>query len=168
VKNLGGEILVTVRSPEGSWTDWAAVPGGGMTDVPVCALRADPTGSNAGTDPSHGDTDQLHDQLYLFSKGIGDRAPYLDIASETGTWSQWQPIHSGGTTDVAFAAAAIRDKLYQAGKEVLVPYPADAIRAWPISPRVNSPEERRSGSSRFLHDRALMAMMTFQWGSAGR
>ena len=41
------------------------------------------------------DTDQLHDQLYLFSKGIGDRAPYLNIASETGTWSHWQPIHSG-------------------------------------------------------------------------
>src|SRR5271166_5752587 len=28
----------------------------------------------------------------------------------------------------------------QAGKEVLVPYPADAMRAWPISPRVNSPK----------------------------
>src|SRR5271166_6193341 len=27
----------------------------------------------------------------------------------------------------------------QAGKEVLVPFPADAMRAWPISPRVNSP-----------------------------
>jgi putative SOS response-associated peptidase YedK len=28
----------------------------------------------------------------------------------------------------------------QAGKEVLVPYPADAVRAWPISPRVNTPK----------------------------
>jgi hypothetical protein len=28
----------------------------------------------------------------------------------------------------------------QAGKEVLVPFPADAMRAWPISPRVNSPK----------------------------
>jgi len=26
----------------------------------------------------------------------------------------------------------------EAGKEVLVPYPADRMRAWPISPRVNS------------------------------
>jgi putative SOS response-associated peptidase YedK len=26
----------------------------------------------------------------------------------------------------------------QAGKEVLVPFPADAMRAWTISPRVNS------------------------------
>jgi hypothetical protein len=25
------------------------------------------------------------------------------------------------------------------GKEVLVPFPADGMRAWPISPRVNSP-----------------------------
>jgi hypothetical protein len=30
--------------------------------------------------------------------------------------------------------------LFQAGKEVLVPFPADAMRAWPISPRVNSPK----------------------------
>jgi putative SOS response-associated peptidase YedK len=28
----------------------------------------------------------------------------------------------------------------QAGKEVLGPFPADAMRAWPISPRVNSPK----------------------------
>jgi putative SOS response-associated peptidase YedK len=28
----------------------------------------------------------------------------------------------------------------QAGKEVLVPYPAEAMRAWPISPSVNSPK----------------------------
>jgi putative SOS response-associated peptidase YedK len=28
----------------------------------------------------------------------------------------------------------------QAGKEVLVPFPGSAMRAWPISPRVNSPK----------------------------
>jgi len=28
----------------------------------------------------------------------------------------------------------------QAGKEVLVPFPAAAMRAWPISPSVNSPK----------------------------
>jgi putative SOS response-associated peptidase YedK len=28
----------------------------------------------------------------------------------------------------------------EAGKEVLVPYPADRIKAWPISSRVNSPK----------------------------
>ena len=27
----------------------------------------------------------------------------------------------------------------QAGKEVLVPFPASAMRAWPISPSVNGP-----------------------------
>jgi len=28
----------------------------------------------------------------------------------------------------------------QAGKEVLVPFPVTAMRAWPISPSVNSPK----------------------------
>jgi putative SOS response-associated peptidase YedK len=28
----------------------------------------------------------------------------------------------------------------EAGKEVLVPFPADRMRAWPVSPRVNSPK----------------------------
>jgi hypothetical protein len=28
----------------------------------------------------------------------------------------------------------------EAGKEVLVPFPAERMRAWPISPRVNSPK----------------------------
>ena len=28
----------------------------------------------------------------------------------------------------------------EAGKEVLIPYPAEGMRAWPISPRVNSPK----------------------------
>jgi putative SOS response-associated peptidase YedK len=28
----------------------------------------------------------------------------------------------------------------EAGKEVLVPYPADRLKAWPISSRVNSPK----------------------------
>ena len=30
--------------------------------------------------------------------------------------------------------------LGEAGKEVLVPYPADRMKAWPVSPRVNSPK----------------------------
>jgi putative SOS response-associated peptidase YedK len=34
----------------------------------------------------------------------------------------------------------------QAGKEVLVPYPAEAMRAWPISPSVNSPKNDDSDS----------------------
>jgi hypothetical protein len=28
----------------------------------------------------------------------------------------------------------------EAGKEVLVPYPADRMKAWPVSPRMNSPK----------------------------
>jgi putative SOS response-associated peptidase YedK len=27
----------------------------------------------------------------------------------------------------------------EAGKEILVPFPAERMKAWPISPRVNSP-----------------------------
>ena len=27
----------------------------------------------------------------------------------------------------------------EAGKEILVPFPTDRMKAWPISPRVNSP-----------------------------
>jgi putative SOS response-associated peptidase YedK len=32
----------------------------------------------------------------------------------------------------------------EAGKEILVPYPADRMKAWPISPRVNSPKNDAS------------------------
>jgi putative SOS response-associated peptidase YedK len=28
----------------------------------------------------------------------------------------------------------------EAGKEILIPFPADRMKAWPISPRVNSPK----------------------------
>ena len=28
----------------------------------------------------------------------------------------------------------------EAGKEILVPYPGDRMKAWPISPRVNGPK----------------------------
>jgi putative SOS response-associated peptidase YedK len=28
----------------------------------------------------------------------------------------------------------------EAGKEILLPYPADEMTVWPISPRVNSPK----------------------------
>jgi putative SOS response-associated peptidase YedK len=28
----------------------------------------------------------------------------------------------------------------EAGKEVLVPYPMDRMKAWPVSPRMNSPK----------------------------
>ena len=28
----------------------------------------------------------------------------------------------------------------EAGKEILVPHPADRMKAWPVSPRVNSPK----------------------------
>ena len=33
----------------------------------------------------------------------------------------------------------------EAGKEILVPFPADRMKAWPISPRVNSPRNNDPG-----------------------
>jgi putative SOS response-associated peptidase YedK len=33
----------------------------------------------------------------------------------------------------------------EAGKEVLVPFPADRMRAWPIDARVNSPKNNDPG-----------------------
>jgi putative SOS response-associated peptidase YedK len=44
----------------------------------------------------------------------------------------------------------------QAGKEVLVPFPADAMKAWPISPRVNSPKN---------NDPELVRPIGFFWRS---
>jgi putative SOS response-associated peptidase YedK len=32
-----------------------------------------------------------------------------------------------------------------AGKEILVPYPADRMKAWPVSRRVNSPKNNDAG-----------------------
>jgi SOS response associated peptidase (SRAP) len=32
----------------------------------------------------------------------------------------------------------------EAGKEILVPYPADGMKAWPISSRVNSPKNNEA------------------------
>ena len=36
----------------------------------------------------------------------------------------------------------------EAGKEILVPYPAERMKAWPVSPRVNSPKNMTLRSSR--------------------
>jgi hypothetical protein len=33
----------------------------------------------------------------------------------------------------------------EAGKEILVPYPADRMKAWPVSSRVNSPNNNDAG-----------------------
>jgi putative SOS response-associated peptidase YedK len=33
----------------------------------------------------------------------------------------------------------------EAGKEILVPYPADEMTVWPISPRVNNPKNNDAG-----------------------
>ena len=36
----------------------------------------------------------------------------------------------------------------ESGKEILVPYPAERMKAWPVSPRVNSPKNMTLRSSR--------------------
>ena len=33
----------------------------------------------------------------------------------------------------------------EAGKEIVIPFPADRMKAWPISPRVNSPGNNDPG-----------------------
>ena len=88
-----------MRAPEGDWTDWAQIPGGGVTDAAIGAVS-------------------VSDQLYLFVKGVGDRAPYWNVASNTGTWSLWQAIPNGGTTDTALAATQIDNQLYLFAKGI--------------------------------------------------
>jgi hypothetical protein len=58
------------------------------------------------------------DQLYLFVKGVNDRAPYWNVASSTGTWSLWNGIPNGGTTDAAFAVTNIGERLYLFAKGI--------------------------------------------------
>ena len=41
--------------------------------------------------------------------------------------------------------SAMRGYLGEAGKEILVPIPADKMKAWPISPRVNCPKNNDPG-----------------------
>jgi hypothetical protein len=58
------------------------------------------------------------DQFYVFAKGVNDRAPYWNVASDTGTWSLWQAIPNGGTTDAALAATHIDNRLYLFAKGI--------------------------------------------------
>lgn len=93
-------ILAQARSPEGAvWTSWAELPGGGRTDAAVAAVSA-------------------NGQCYVFVKGINDRAPYLNIASNTGTWSSWNQLPNPGSTDAALAAAAVGARVYLFAKGI--------------------------------------------------
>jgi hypothetical protein len=49
---------------------------------------------------------------------VNDRAPYWNVASGTGTWSLWNGIPSGGTTDAAFAVTNIGERLYLFAKGI--------------------------------------------------
>ena len=57
---FSGDILTKVHTTDDNWTDWARLPGGGVTDAAIAA------GS-------------VSDQLYPFVKGVNDRAPYWHV-----------------------------------------------------------------------------------------
>jgi hypothetical protein len=65
-----------------------------------------------------------------------------DGSSATGPKNEVYPVVALGLAPkVRFSSRECSSWLTnQAGKEVLVPFPDAAMRAWPISPRVNSPK----------------------------
>jgi hypothetical protein len=97
-----GDKAVYVNTEDGDqtfphkWSGATKVPGGGTTDVALAATS--PLGPNSDT-------------LYLFSKGIGDKAVYVNTMYRD-KWSGWLKIGRGTiqTTDVAVAATRITYK----------------------------------------------------------
>jgi hypothetical protein len=100
IKGLtSNKVLVQARSPEGDqWTPWAELPGAGRTDASVAATTA-------------------NNQCYVFVKGL-DGAPYVNVASDSGTWSGWHRLPNPGSTNVALATAAIGSRVYLFAKGV--------------------------------------------------
>lgn len=98
-------ILVTVRSTDGtSWSEWAELPGSGATDTSVAAVSA--AKSAAG-----------HQQCYVAVKGLSN-GPWINVASNTGTWSGFKELPNPGGTDVALAAEAIGLRVYLFAKGI--------------------------------------------------
>jgi hypothetical protein len=88
-KELGsGRIMCKVRTLNGTWTDQAPVPVGGVTDAPLAAAA-----------------DVVNDQLLLFAKGINDKLPYVFTVSETGTWAPFvgvpNPVQASGVCAIS-------------------------------------------------------------------
>lgn len=85
-------IFMKARTPDGDWTPWSELPGGGLTNAPVTAIATE-------------------GQLFVFVTGL-DQRPYANIASETGTWTGWLMLPHGGLTDTAVAPATLGNRVY--------------------------------------------------------
>jgi hypothetical protein len=88
-KEIGtGRIMCKARTLHGTWTEQAPVPVGGTTDAPLVAAA-----------------DGVNHQLFLFSKGINDKHPYVFAVSETVTWAPFagvpNPIQVSGLCAVS-------------------------------------------------------------------
>jgi hypothetical protein len=57
-------------------------------------------------------------QCYVFAEGFNDRARYVNIASDTGTWSCWNPLPNPGSSDAGLAAATIGASVYLFAKGI--------------------------------------------------
>jgi hypothetical protein len=100
IRDPDNRIQVTARSADGvQWREWTELPGGGRTDTSLAGAVA-------------------NQNAYLIAKGIGDRQPYVNIASSTGTWSGWHGLDNPGATDAAYACAAIGARIYAFSKGV--------------------------------------------------
>ena len=100
IKGLTSDrILTMARAADGlSWSEWAELPGSGRTDAGMAAVSA-------------------NGQCYVAVKGLNN-APWINIASSTGTWSGWSELPNPGSTDVDLAAAAIGARVYLFAKGV--------------------------------------------------
>jgi hypothetical protein len=80
-----------------TWTTWAAVPGGGTTDV-APAAGVDQAGN-----------------LHLLAKGINDRRVYMNgMWGTTLVWSGWAEVPPGGFTTAHSLAVALHDTVLYA------------------------------------------------------
>jgi hypothetical protein len=100
IRDPDNRIQVTARSADAStWTEWTELPGGGRTDTSLAATVA-------------------NQSAYLIRKGIGDKQPYINVASSTGTWSGWDGFDNPGETDTAYASAGIGSRIYLFSKGI--------------------------------------------------
>ena len=100
IKGLTSErVLAMARFADGNgWSEWAELPGAGRTDTGIAAVSA-------------------NGQCYVTVKGLSN-APWINIASSTGTWSGWNELPNPGTTDVALGATAIGQRVYLFAKGI--------------------------------------------------
>jgi hypothetical protein len=89
------KIYARARTATGTWTEKAELPGGGSTNIGVGA---------AGTPGVVQNQAPYSKELYLFLKGSTSNKHYINMASETGTWSAWGLLDPTSTTDRAIAA----------------------------------------------------------------